>query len=623
MGPHQEIHFETEICEHLAANGWLYDEGDAANYDRARAFFPEDLLAWAPATQPKAWDAIAKNHGAHATETLLNRLRDQIDQRGTLDVLRHGVEMLGLRGKLALAQFEPALAMNPDILARCAANRLRVVRQVRYSVHNENSIDLVLFLNGLPMATAELKTDFTQSVGDAIDQYRFDRHPKPKGQAGEPLLSFPNGALVHFAVSNSEVHMTTRLEGAKSVFLPFNQGNDGGAGNPVNPNGGHRTAYLWEQVWERGSWLEILGRYLVAQRDKKKQIVKVIFPRFHQLDATRKLQAAVLKDGPGGKYLIQHSAGSGKTNSIAWSAHFLADLHDAQHEKLFDSVLVVSDRKVIDTQLQEAIFDFERTKGVVATITGEGTTKSGELATALSGDKKVVVCAIQTFPFALKAVRELAATQGKRFAVIADEAHSSQTGEAAAKLKAVLTAEELKELGDGGEVSTDDILAAQMADRADDRGITYVAFTATPKSKTMELFGTRPDPTQPAGEGNLPAPFHVYSMRQAIEEKFILDVLQNDTPYRLAFKLAHNGKDYDDKEVERSAALKGIMGWVRLHPYNIAQKVQVVVEHFRQYIAPLFGLRVVIGLRVVKLGFWFSPPSGVALSSGFAVSCSP
>ena len=601
MSLHKEINLEVEICEHLAANGWSYAEGDAAKYDRARALFPEDVLAWVQATQPKAWDAIAKNHGTHAADTLLTRLRDQIDQRGMLDVLRHGIEMLGLREKLSLAQFKPALAINPDILARYAANRLRVVRQVRYSLHNENCIDLVLFLNGLPVATAELKTDFTQTVGDAIDQYRFDRLPRPKGQAAEPLLSFPNGALVHFAVSNREVYMTTRLDGTSTVFLPFNQGDHGGAGNPVNPNGGHRTAYLWEQVWERQSWLEILGRYLVAQKNKKKQIEKLIFPRYHQLDATRKLQSAVLAQGPGGKYLIQHSAGSGKTNSIAWSAHFLADLHDAENKKLFDSVLVVSDRNVIDTQLQEAIFDFERTTGVVATIKGESSSKSGELAAALSGDKKIVVCTIQTFPFALDSVRKLAATQGKHFAVIADEAHSSQTGEAAAKLKAVLSAEELKELGDGGEISTEDILAAQMAARADVGGITYVAFTATPKTKTMELFGTRPDPTQPAGEDNLPAPFHVYSMRQAIEEKFILDVLQNYTTYKLAFKLAHQGKELDDKEVERSAAMKGIMGWVKLHPYNIAQKVQVVVEHYREYVSPLLGGKakamVVVGSR--------------------------
>ena len=602
MSLHKEINFETEICEHLAANGWFYAEGDGAKYDRPRALFPDDLLAWVQATQPQAWDAIVKNHGSNAAETLLSRVRDQLNQRGTLDVLRHGIEMLGLKGKLPLSQFKPALGINPDILTRYNANRLRVVRQVRYSQQNENSIDVVLFLNGLPMATVELKTDFTQSIGDAIDQYRFDRNPKPKGQAAEPLLSFPNGALVHFAVSNREVHMTTRLNGTDTQFLPFNQGDHGAAGNPLNPHGGHRTAYLWEQVWERQSWLEILGRYLVAQKDNKKQIKRYLFPRYHQLDATRKLQAAVLKDGPGGKYLIQHSAGSGKTNSIAWSAHFLADLHDAQHNKLFDTVLVVSDRNVIDTQLQEAIFDFERTTGVVATIKGESSSKSGELAAALSGDKKIVVCTIQTFPFALKEVRELAATQGKRFAVIADEAHSSQTGEAAAKLKAVLSAEELQELGDGGEVSTEDILAAQMSSRASDSGITFVAFTATPKTKTMELFGTLPDPSRKLAADNIPAPFHVYSMRQAIEEGFILDVLQNYTTYKLAFKLAHEGKEWDEKEVERSTAMKGIMGWVRLHPYNISQKVEIVVEHFRQHVAPLLAGKakamVVVGSRL-------------------------
>jgi type I restriction enzyme R subunit len=587
MTLHTEIHFETEICEHLAAHGWLYAQGDAAQYDRVRALFPGDLLAWVQTTQDKAWEALVTNHGANAADTLLTRLRASLDQRGTLDVLRHGIELLGLRDKVSLAQFKPALAINPDILTRYAANRLRVVRQVRYSLNNENSIDLVLFLNGLSVATAELKTDFTQSVGDAIDQYRFDRLPKPKGQPAEPLLAFPSGALVHFAVSNREVRMTTRLDGANSVFLPFNKGDNGAAGNPPNPSGGHRTAYLWEEVWERQSWLEILGRYLVAQKDSKKQIKTIVFPRFHQLNATRKLLAAVLAEGPGGKYLIQHSAGSGKTNSIAWSAHFLADLHNADAKKVFDSVLVVSDRNVIDLQLQEAIFDFERTTGVVVTITGEGGSKSGELAAALSGDKKIVVCTIQTFPYALDKVLELAANQGKRFAVIADEAHSSQTGQAAIKLHDVLSAEELAELKDGGELSTEDILAAKMAARAADGGISYVAFTATPKTKTMEIFGTRPDPSREAAKDNVPYPFHVYSMRQAIEEGFILDVLQNYTTYKLAFKLAHNGREVDEKEVERSAAMKGIMGWVRLHPYNISQKVQVVVEHFRELVAPL------------------------------------
>src|SRR3990167_1412673 len=322
MSLHKEVSFENEICEYLAANGWLHAAGDAQAYDRARALFPADLLDWVRNTQAKAWEALSKNHGAAAEAVLLDRLRKSLDERGTLDVLRHGIELLGLRQPLQLAQFNPALT------ARYAANRLRVVRQVRYSLVCENSIDLVLFLNGIPVATCELKTDFTQSVQDAVDQYRFDREPKPKGRT-EPLLSFPCGALVHFAVSNREVQMTTRLEGAATRFLPFNLGNDGGAGNPLNPDG-HATTYLWQQVWQRDSWLEIIARYLVAQKDKKKQLKSIIFPRYHQLDATRKLVTKVLEEGPGGKFLIQHSAGSGKTNSIAWTAHFLADLHDAE-----------------------------------------------------------------------------------------------------------------------------------------------------------------------------------------------------------------------------------------------------------------------------------------------------
>ncbi len=601
MNLHKEICFEDEICDHLASNGWLFSSVDAGLYDRKLALFPADVLAWVQSTQPDAWDALTKNHGAAAGDTLLARLRDSLNQLGTLHVLRNGFDVMGLRKELKMAQFKPALAVNPDILARYAVNRLRVVRQVRYSLLNENSIDLVLFLNGIPVGTLELKTDFTQSIDDAVNQYRFDRDPNPKGQNPEPLLSFPSGASVHLAVSNREVQMTTRLAGAGTVFLPFNQGDNGGAGNPLNP-AGHPTSYLWEEILQRDSWLEILGRYLGAERDDKKQLKRILFPRYHQLDATRKLQSAILNEGPGEKYLIQHSAGSGKTNSIAWTAHFLADLHDANHKKLFDSVLVVSDRNVIDGQLQDAIYGFERTIGVVATIKGDAGSKSAELAEALSGDKKIVVCTIQTFPFALTAVQELAATGGKRFAVIADEAHSSQSGEAASKLKQLLSVEEQRELADGGEISSEDILALQMSARASDASITFIAFTATPKSKTLELFGRRPDPSKPVGPDNLPAPFHVYSMRQAIEEGFILDVLQNYTSYKLAFKLANNGKEFDDKQVERSAAMKGLMGWVRLHPYNISQKVQLVVVHFREMVAPLLGGKakamVVVGSRL-------------------------
>ena len=581
MNLHQEVSFEAEVCAYLAANGWLHAVGDAQAYDRARALFPADLNAWLQETQPKAWEGLQKTYGPKAGETLLDRVRKSLDERGALDVLRNGVNLVGAGATIKLAEFKPSMRMNPDIVARYEANRLRVVRQVRYSLANENCIDLVLFLNGVPVATAELKTDFTQSVEDAVDQYKRDRLARVKGGPPEPLLGFPGGALVHFAVSNREVMMTTRLDGAASTFLPFNKGDGGGKGNSKPPFG-HPTHYLWEEVWQRDSWLEIIGRYLVTQRDEKKQIKRVLFPRYHQLDATRRLQAAVLADGTGGRYLIQHSAGSGKTNSIAWSAHFLSELHDDKDEKLFSTVIVVSDRRVIDGQLQDAIFDFERTAGVVETIKTDGGGKGGQLAKALAAGKKIIVCTIQSFPTALAAVRELAATQGKRFAVIADEAHSSQTGEAAAKLKEVLSPEEIEALSDGGEIDTEDLLAAQMAARASDKGVTYVAFTATPKAKTLQLFG-RPGPD------GMPEAFHVYSMRQAIEEGFILDVLNNYTPYKLAFKLADEGQELCDAEVERSAAMKGIMRWVRLHDYNIAQKVQIVVEHFRENVAPLLN----------------------------------
>ena len=597
MSLHQEHHFEAEICQHLAAHGWLYAEGDAAQFDRTLGLFTPDLLAWVEATQAESWQRLSKTHGAALPKVLAERVRKSLNERGTLDVLRRGVEVLGLKEPLSLAQFKPALAINPTIQTHYAANRLRVVRQVTHSPNNPKAeLDLVLFVNGIAVATAELKSDFTQSVYDAVDQYRFDRHPHPKGGVTEPLLGFPGGALVHFAVSQSEVMMTTRLAGPATTFLPFNRGNAGGAGNAPNPDG-FATAYLWEEVWARDSWLDVLHRYCIGKRDDKKQLTSVIFPRYHQLDATRRLVADVAANGAGQRYLIQHSAGSGKTNSIAWTAHFLADLHDAGHHKLFDSVLVVSDRNVLDAQLQEAIFDFERTTGVVASITNDHGSKSAQLSQALKDGKKIIVCTIQTFPFALGEVQKLAATEGKRFAVIADEAHSSQSGEAAAKLKELLSAQEWAELQDGGEVDTEALLAAQMEARssgAADGRLTYVAFTATPKAKTLELFG-RPGPD------GLPAPFHVYSMRQAIEEGFILDVLKNYTSYKLAFKLAHNGQEYDEKQVERSTAMKGIMQWVRLHPYNIAQKVQTVVEHYRENVQPLLDGRakamVVVGSR--------------------------
>ncbi len=581
MGIHNEINFELPICEHLAANGWLYAVGDAAHYDRTNGVYLPDVLAWLEVSQPDAFAKLSADHGAGLPKLLAERLRKSLDERGTLDVLRRGIEIVGLKRPLDLVQFKPAHGLTPALMALYAANRLRVVRQVHHSVNDATeSIDLVLFVNGIAVSTVELKSDYTQSVGDAIDQYRFDRHPHPKGGKREPLLAFPGGALVHFAVAQSEVRMCTKLAGTGSSFLPFNRGNNGGAGNAPNPNG-IATSYLWEEVWQRDSWLQILSRYVIGQRDDKKQLKAYIFPRYHQLDATRKLVAEVLEQGAGGRYLIQHSAGSGKTNSIAWSAHFLADLHK-DNAKLFDSVIVVSDRNVLDAQLQEAIFDFERTTGVVAAMTRDQGSKSAQLKTALASGKKIIVCTIQTFPAAMKAAQELAATEGKRFAVIADEAHSSQTGEAASKLKQLLSAQELEDLKDGGEIDTETLLELEMQGRAGaGKGLTYVAFTATPKGKTLELFGRK-------DEDGLPRPFHVYSMRQAIEEGFILDVLKNYTPYKLAFRLAtEGGKEISEREVERSEATKRLMQWVRLHDFNIASKVQIVVEHFRQNVQPL------------------------------------
>ena len=606
MSIHLESAFEKEVCEYLGSHGWLYEDKTADNYDRKLALYPPDLTAWLEESQKDAWDTYKQKNGSKAEANLLQRIREQLDQQGTLDLLRNGIEVMGLPKALKLAEFKPALGLNPEILARYNANRLRVVRQVRYSLHNENSIDLVLFLNGIPVATVELKTDNTQSIQDAVWQYKSDRLSKLAGKTPEPLLSFPSGALVHFAVSCREVRMTTKLAGPATVFLPFNKGSDPGgkncgAGNPVPDGPGYPTDYLWQEVWKQESWLEILGRYCIAERNKKKQITRVLFPRYHQLVVTRLLQEAVRSEGPGQKYLIQHSAGSGKTNSIAWTAHFFSELHDADDRKVFDSVLVVSDRNVIDTQLQEALESFERKKGVVASITTDKGIKSDQLAAALGGDKKVVVCTIQTFPALMNKMQEMTLKGGKRFAVIADEAHSSQTGQAAEKLKKVLSASDVADQSDGAEVSIEDVLAAQMAERVKEDGITYVAFTATPKAKTMELFGRRPNPTEPAGEGNLPEPFHVYSMRQAIEEEFILDVLQNYISYSLAFRLAQDGRGLADEEVEQSAAKKKLMGWVKLHPHNIAQKVQIIVEHFRQFVWPLLDGKakamVVVGSR--------------------------
>jgi type I restriction enzyme R subunit len=600
---HHEVSFEAEICQYLAAHGWLYSPTDAG-YDRALALFPEDVFGWLAETQPEQLAKRVKpdltgEAKAKAEQAVLGTLAKALDTDlkaggGTLAVLRRGFK--DLNAQFQMCQFRPNSSLNEATAAKYGAVRLRVMRQVHYSAQKPgDSIDLVFFVNGIPVATAELKTDFTQNITDAVLQYKHDRHPK-----GEPLLQFGSRALVHFAVSNSEIEMTTKLDGKATVFLPFNRGNNHHAGNPANPHGSP-TAYLWETILARDTWLDILGRFMHLHVEdkidpdtgKKTRKQVMLFPRYHQWEAVTKLVDAARVQGPGQRYLIQHSAGSGKTNSISWLTHRLSVLHDENNKAVFDSVIVITDRNVLDAQLQEAIRQIDATPGVIAHIDGLGGSKSQELATALTGGTKIIIVTIQTFPYALELIQNQTTLKGKSFAVIADEAHSSQAGEASKKLKAALSAPEIDELGDGGELSAEDVLVAEMAARAESKNLSFFAFTATPKAKTLELFGHK-------GIDGLPHPFHLYSMQQAIEEGFILDVLKNYTPYKTAFRLTHNGKTYATEEtaaggtvavtagaggadlVDKSKAIKSVMNWVQLHPTNIAQKVAIIVEHFRE-----------------------------------------
>ena len=589
MDKARENVFQQAIVADLVGQGWL--EGKSEHYDRVLALYPEDLIDYVRDTQPEALEKLTKFYGDKVEEKLLARAAEQMDKHGALYVLRHGFKDRG--AKIRLCTFKPDHGLNPETLARFDANRLRVVQEVSYSPHAREGynprLDLVLFVNGVPVATLELKSEFKQAIDNAKWQYRKDRPPKdPKTRKPEPLLAFGKRALVHFAVSQEEVWMATRLDGMKTFFLPFNKGFEGGAGNPPNPDG-YATDYLWRQVFERDAWLDILGRFIHLQKEEKedgfgKRYTKetLIFPRFHQWDAVNQLVTTARVEGPGHKYLIQHSAGSGKSNSIAWTAHRLASLHDDHDQRVFDSVIVITDRTVLDDQLQETIYQFEHSEGVVCRISrdeGEGS-KSAQLAEALMGNTRIIIVTLQTFPFVLEAIQQQTSLKERRFAVIADEAHSSQTGATARKLRQVLMADELEE---DAEISAEDVLDATLAARSQARNISYFAFTATPKAKTLQLFGRLPNPTQEPGPDNLPEAFHVYTMQQAIEEGFILDVLKRYTTYSMAFRLEQ--KQAAEEEVDKGKAATKLYQWVKLHPYNIEQKVQVIVEHFRQHVA--------------------------------------
>lgn len=598
MAQHNEVEFEKEIAEYLHAQGWEYSP-NAAGYDKERALFRDDVLHWLTETQPEQLEKVIKPGSkdvAKQQDQLLDRIVKVLDtplenSGGTLNLLRKGFSHLS--AKFAMCVFRPETTLNEKRNSDYAAVRLRVMRQVYFSTADTRSVDLVFFVNGLPVATAELKTDFTQTIADAIAQYRTSRLPKdPQTGKVQPLFVSGARALVHFAVSNDEVWMTTRLAGEKTHFLPFNRGaEDGGAGNPVNPNGS-RSSYLWERVLQREAWLTILGRLMYIKHEtstdpisgKSTKSSTLRFPRFHQWEAVTELTTAVTTEGVGHRYLIQHSAGSGKTDSIAWTAHRMARLQ-VENKKVFDSVIVVTDRNVLDAQLQDAIKQIDNDQGIVVAIDRDaasksGGSKSGLLAQTLTDGKLIIVVTIQTFPYAMNEIRKNKGLKGKTFAVIADEAHSSQSGQVAAKLKAVLTADELRDIEEGGDLSVESVLAAEATERAASTNISYFAFTATPKGKTLELFGRRPSPDE------APAPFHVYTMKQAISEGYILDVLTGYHSFTLAFQIGQTAAITGD-EVDQSEATKAVMKWVKLNPQTIAQKAAIIVEHFHANVSGL------------------------------------
>jgi type I restriction enzyme, R subunit len=566
---HKERAFENAIEHHLITKGG-YGKTDQAFFDQHRALDATQLIPFIQETQPDGWQSLEKIHGTSTEGILLDDLCKALDSRGSLDVLRHGFKSYGKAIKVA--HFKPAHGMNPETETLYAANRLTVTRQLLYASTSSKSLDVILSLNGIPVATAELKNPLTgQTVEDAKYQYKNDRDPN------ELIFQFKRRTLVHFAIDPDEVYMTTRLKGKETQFLPFNKGNGTGAGNPDNPNG-YKTAYLWEEVWQRDSFLDILARFIHLEIDEREiggKLVRketLIFPRYHQLDAVRKLETAARTEGSGNNYLIQHSAGSGKSNSIGWLAHRLSNLYDKKDVKVFDSIVVITDRLVLDQQLQNTIYQFEHKAGVVQKIDED----SGQLAQSLKDAVPIIVTTLQKFPFVTDKVGDL---PERKYAVIIDEAHSSQSGEAAAELRGVLANAEIRERAkeeakEKGLPDYEEEILKAMTRRGRQANISFFAFTATPKYKTLVTFGR-------AGASGKPEPFHLYSMRQAIEEGFILDVLKNYMTYKTYYRLVKATQD--DPKLDKRKAARALGRFISFHPHNLAQKTEVMIEHFRAH----------------------------------------
>ena len=574
-GIHTELTFESAIEISLLESGG-YTQGFSEDFDSQLGLFPSYVTHFLKTSQPKAWEKLTNIHKDEAEKKVLQRLIKEIDLRGILDVIRNGFTDYGV--KFQMGYFKPESALNPDAEALYLTNHLSVTRQLYYERVGKNSIDMVLSLNGLPIATIELKNQFSgQSVDNAKKQYVYDREPS------EPIFQFKKRALVHFAVDTDECFMTTKLDGKHTRYLPFNIGSNNGAGNPVNKDG-YRTSYLWEYVWTKDSFMDIIGKFLHLSIEEyemngvKKKKETIIFPRFHQMQVVRKITTDSKLNGAGKNYLIQHSAGSGKSNSIAWLSYRLSSLHDDTNHRVFDSVIVITDRKVLDSQLQNTIYQFEHKEGVVQKIDKD----SQQLADALAAGSNIIITTLQKFPFILDKIGELPA---RKYAVIIDEAHSSQGGEATKKMKEVLSAKSLEdaekdEADTGLEEDAEDEIRKSMLARGKQTNLSFFGFTATPKPKTVEVFGTK-------GANGKPEPFHLYSMKQAIEEGFILDVLKNYTTYKTYFKLSKEIED--DPKVNKKKASRAIGRFLSLHPHNLAQKTEVMVEHFRQIVSKKMG----------------------------------
>ena len=591
---HTEEKFEDIIeRELLQLSG--YHQGNPADYDPETALFPTQIINFIQTTQPTQWQRLANT--SDAQKIIIDSLTKELKSRGMVDVLRNGFKCYGKT--LRIAYFQPNTGMNPETLGLYEKNRLTITRQVK--IKTGRIPDILLSINGLPIATIELKNPFTgQTYQNAIHQYRHDRDPK------DPLFTFKQRCLVHFAVDTEEIWMTTKLAGESTYFLPFNKGNNYGAGNPPGDNEEYRTSYFWLEVLQKDSLLDILARFLHIEIKETKiptatgvnyqKKETLIFPRYHQLDVVRKLIAHTKQHKAGHNYLIQHSAGSGKSNSIAWLAHRLANLHDNQDEKIFHTVVVITDRTVLDQQLQNTIYQFDHKAGVVQKI-DENTQ---QLVTALSDAVPIIISTIQKFPFITKAIETLAkkgktidiTTKDKRFAVIVDEAHGSQTGETATELRKILNKDGI-ESAIAAQLLEDELEEDNLSDEAKQQllkeqisrtkqpNLSYFAFTATPKYKTQLVFD------EPGDNGEVP--FHLYTMRQAIEEGYIKDVLANYTCYDRYYELVRISEN--DPDLPRRQAAKQIARFVELHPHNIAQKVEIIVEHFRNHTRHKIGGR--------------------------------